>query len=142
MCLEIKSIDPNKLNKKFKNGKVILYKAVKINRPWKNPYLTTPFQDVKIKAGFFRAKYPCPQKYMKFRTAITSGAIHVYTNQKYALNMVDTEYSEVIIPVICYQKDFLAVGKYSDACFTKIFIRKKDYEKALKATSKSSVIGR
>lgn len=140
MCLEIRSKNSDRLNKKFKNGRVILYKVV--NRIDKVLY--TPFQSFLVGSGFLEAIRPLTKDDVSKMSTIFSGSIHVHTNKKSALASVNDclDGIELVIPVICYKKDFLAVGHNEDACFTKVFIRKKDYEKALKAKSKYAVVGK
>lgn len=138
MCLDIYSIKVKDLNKKFKNNKVIYYKVV--YKHFMSNYLSTPFQGTTINSGYFIADPVTDKRILCRSSYISSGAIHVYTTKKIALKEAD--FNDVVIPVICNKKDFIAIGQDGDACFTKVFIRKKDYEKALKAKSKYAVVGR
>lgn len=135
MCLDIYSRSETDLNKKFKNNKVTFYKVLVYDEGG----LITPFQKTIVKPGFFEALNPLNKNSLPY-CSVTSGAIHVYTNKKMALDNACSY--EIVIPVICHKKDFLAMGTLGDACFTKVFIRKKDYEKALKAKSKYAVVGK
>lgn len=140
MCLEITNTDPNKLNKKFKKGKITFYKCIRVHSVTNRIY--TQFQNTKVKPGFLKAKPKLNIASVESSAYIEHGAIHVYTNKKYALDQANFMRGEVIIPVVCYKKDFIAQGYNNDACFSKIFISEKDYNKALRATSKYSVVGK
>lgn len=63
-----------------------------------------------------------------------SFGIHVMTSYKKARHELQ-DYSRncTLIPVMCLKKDFVAAGYASDAVFLKVFIKKEDYQKALKS---------
>lgn len=68
------------------------------------------------------------------KTKSGSGMIHVCLNRKSALEHTGT--LELILKVRCFIDDLVSVSKiddgYQDAGFTKIYISKKEYEKASK----------
>lgn len=79
-------------------------------------------------------KYSNVRKY----TPIYEG-IHICTNKKAAQSILNdfSPYYTIIVPVKCYKNDFISSGYFNDrtdspsAVFTKVFLTKKDYEKAL-----------
>ena len=130
MCLNVVLRNPKSL--RFKNGRITLYKIVKNNNPY---YLTTPYKRCKLVTGYNYAR-----GIISSGGVIGSGAIHVFTNKKNALYNALTYRNQVVIPVICYKKDFIAKGNNVDACFTRIFITKKVYEQARQAKYKSEIV--
>lgn len=127
MCLYI---SPRK-RLKFKNGRITLYKVVLVE----NNSLNAPYWNFEYHSGF---NYPIGSLRIILNT-INGGAIHVCTSKAKASKINNSMLEEnkfVVIPVTCYKKDLIAEGLSSDAAFSKIFISKEVYRKALKAKTK------
>jgi len=54
--------------------------------------------------------------------------IHVYRTKRAAKVFV---VGNLIVPVTCYLKDLVAMGKSSEAVFMQVFLKKEDYDKAI-----------
>ena len=128
MCLYINK----KIKVKFTNGRIIAYKA--FHKPYKA--LVSPYQGKKYKPGWCKSNSIKSTKYDK----IVILGIHVHLTKESAEN---AEPLSIIVPVICYEKDFIAAGsswydkslgrqnKNKEAVFTKVFLCKKDFLKAM-----------
>lgn len=127
MCLRVINRDPNNLRykngkPKFKNGKMTAYKVLQTDYAGG---LRTPYRHTTVEPGWLIAQGPCRGIYN-----IKKGAIHVYKDKK----SVYTD-NVTTIPVTCLEEDFIASG-IVDIAFKKIYISKRNYNKALKKVKK------
>lgn len=125
MCLTIKSMDKNSVTQKT------FYKVVSRNRNYLCAIYRTGFKYI---PGLNVAKGKIAKIHLKEKR-IEGGAIHVFANLNDAYKRVSIFSNDVIIPVTCHKKDFIACNNVdeSDFAFTQIFISKEIYAKALKA---------
>lgn len=137
MCLVIKHRDPNKLP--FKNGRLTAYKVLRVNQ---FSELVPVYQSkFRYNPGFNKAigKVEIEFDYQdKIRKMINGGAIHVCLSKNSTKSHADIRC--VVVPVTCYKKDFIAFGKYGEACFSQVFLTKENYRKALKAKSRYELL--
>lgn len=127
MCLYITSEKLKRLKNKVVDGKITCYKVVEND----SGVLCTPYQMTVVKPGWFKAKGEVNKKPHYGDSIIEGGAIHVYTSLKQAQHRAYSR-GRKFIKVQCLAKDLVAEGKYSEACFTKIFVPKVEYDKAFK----------
>ena len=67
----------------------------------------------------------------RYSSRIDKG-IHVYTTKQKAKNMIDLlkdNCPEVIIPVVCYKKDLVAIGVKNDAVFMKVLVEERSIKR-------------
>ena len=63
-----------------------------------------------------------------------SKGIHVFLNIEEAQDY--RSYNEIVVPVYCYKKDFVAAHiDEKEAVFIKVFLKKEDYTKAIRGCS-------
>lgn len=140
MCLVIKHRDPNKLP--FKNGRLTAYKVLRVNqfselvpvyqyRFIYNPGFNKAIGKVEIEFDYDFVKDIT-------REIINDGAIHVCLSKNSTKSHADIRC--VVVPVTCYKKDFIAFGKYGEACFSQVYLTKENYKKALKAKSRYELL--
>ena len=141
MCLYVSKSLTKSVKKRFKNGRMVCYKILK--KSWGCLY--SPYHNLYWNFGNINS-----DRYDKIivNECVFNG-IHVHSTVRSAEKFIKKNlyYSYyIIVPVICKEKDFIAAG-YSDcptlrnshdtidnqAVFTKVYLRKKDYQKALKA---------
>jgi hypothetical protein len=105
----------------------VLYKKTIIDGKW---VLIAPWRETHYDSGWNISDRESKTltKFEKASHEIHHG-LHVFTNKPSAIKFAHTW--EVVVPVVVYKKDFLAAGKSYDAVFTKIFIKKKDFNEAL-----------
>jgi len=126
MCLIVSTKAKDKFLKRHKNkSKVIVWKVlnrpIQHNQPW-----TTLFRYVQIKkAGWFKAVGKLSKE------CVEEGVIHVYTTRQEARKNIYTK--DGVTPPLskllrceALLKDLIAVGEDNDACFSKIWIPKKE----------------
>lgn len=131
MCLYIRTQDIKDSRLKFKNDKVICYKVLKKTKT----YLQSPIQNAQYKAGWKKARGKVDiRDDLSGNLLLYGGAIHVYRSYKKA-KCKQRGYLRVkryvVIPVICYKKDFIAVGQHGEAAFKKVFVRPSDFKEAM-----------
>lgn len=131
MCLTIHSTDKNCVQQRI-FYKVVVVSGNKMFAPIRSNY--------KYKPGLNIAKGRVAKTHIK-EHRIESGAIHVFRKLDDAMKMASETYNEVVIPVICYKKDFIACDNVyrSDFAFKQVYITKEIYKKALKAEKGSLV---
>ena len=134
MCLSLSQIK-NKPRKVFntswyrelkENGKITCYKILeKIKGNLESPYYLMPYQPGWNKSN--RKMVDISDK--NINCMFVSRGIHVYRTKRQAKENITCYYSScnlVIIPVVCYLKDLIAMGKHSEAVFMKVFIPKSE----------------
>jgi len=141
MCLDLSQIK-NKPRKVFntswyealkKNGKITCYKILdKIKGNLESPYYPMPYQPGWNKSN--RKMVDISDK--NINCMFVSRGIHVYRNKreagrKAAKLTVFYNNNYVVVPVTCYLKDLVAMGKYSEAVFMKVFLKKTDHDNAI-----------
>jgi len=134
MCLSLSQIN-NKPRKVFntswyrelkENGKITCYKILEHYRD----KLFSPFQRYYYKPGWNksnRKSIDITDTDEQWETVVHG--IHVYRTKRQAKKNITCYYSScnlVIIPVVCYLKDLVAMGKDSEAVFMKVFIPKSE----------------
>lgn len=131
MCLFYHKANTTKIKNRFKNNKTLtMYKVVS-----KSSYDKT-IQSIHY-GHSWTPGYNISDSYKHnvFRNYVNMDSInhgiHVYTNAWRTKKWRDS--CAVIIPVVVRLKDLIGVGTNQDAVFTKVFLRKKDYLKALKS---------
>lgn len=128
MCL---CIDKNKTNKAKKNktGKVVRWKVVE--RTYNDMYSPCRFY-YKYKPGWNISN----RIYKTLElNGICNKGIHVFTSRNAAREFSCFEYGYRIVKVICYNKDLIAVGKFNDEVYMKVFFPKDEYDDAIKRES-------
>lgn len=131
MCLIIKHQDVNKL--KWKNNKLIAYKICEVEDNELKGYITYhPYS----------YGYQETNKNYKidYDNTIRAGVFHVCLTKKRARDLSTNCDNVVVIPVIVYKKDFVAVGTNNEAVFTGIHITRDIYRKAIKVKSRYELI--
>lgn len=128
MCLEVDKRRTRELKQKLsKTGSIVCYKSI-------NCY------NGKVRSLFYSHHTWLPEWNISNRDKIEltyeeivdgyiSHGIHVYTSYRAASSQYN---KRDIIPVRCYKKDLVSGGKEGEAVFMKVFLRKRDYHKALK----------
>jgi len=142
MCLRIKSLDVNRIKWK-KNNTATVYKALKLVNEYKyfpknkrkdfieGSVLSSPIFYFKFVPGENSANGAYDINYSYYLLGeIGRGAIHVFTNKKIAKREFP---NKIIVELTVKRKDFIAYGEKSQACFKKVFLSKKNYQKALKS---------
>lgn len=120
---------------KFKDGKVVCYKVVCVDESRKKKRLIGVYRSkYKYKAGWNKPKQwrVVKHTYSSGSYEIHGGCIHVYTNREEPRNIYEFSPEYAIIPVMCYEKDLVAVGTGDKAAFKKIYIGKKSYARLVK----------
>lgn len=137
MCLSVqKDIDKALENKLKIDGKITAYKVLDVVYPVsvERSFLQSPHRCKKYKAGWNKSNIRRKKirLYENDYSHVSIG-IHVYINLREA--QYKCKSGQVIVPVTCYRKDYVAGGLFSfsdSAVFAKVFVKKSDYEKALK----------
>ncbi len=127
MCLYVTSEKLKRLRSKVVDGKITCYKLVEIANDKK---LQTPYRKTIVKPGYLKAEGNLDKCKSWTGLQIYGGAIHVYTNAKQMRGLCYD--GRVVMKVMCYAKDLIAEGLHGQAAFTKIFIPKSEYVKAIK----------
>jgi len=132
MCLYITSEKIKRLKNKVVDGKITCYKMFQIN----GNGLYTPYYRMYMTPGWNKAIGETLGGYEYYKddkayNTIEGGAIHVFTNYKEAKKEALSMGCK-LIKVTCLAKDFIAEGTESEACFTKIWISKSEYDRVTK----------
>ena len=136
MCLRI---DKELTKVALKNKKIHTNQMIKV---WKvlglsegsKPFLISPYRVwFRWKPGWNKSSRISSKiaSYEEFAGLIDVG-MHVFLDKKSATNFKNS--LEKIVPVYAYKKDFIAAGKdglRNEAVFTKVFLKKEDYDKAI-----------
>lgn len=128
MCLYVDKKETRLIKRRFaaakRKGKdyIICYKILKIY--W-NKKIYSPFYPKEYKPGWNKSNRKSPKLTRNEKLYVNRG-IHVMTSKsdKY----IDIDEDEILIPILCYEKDFVSGGEPKEAVFTKIFITRKDYD--------------
>ena len=131
MCLYIDWAKTNGA-KKNKTGKVVRWKVVlRYFYASGKPVLYSLYHyNYKYKPGWNKSDRP-----NKTCTGfVCNKGIHVFTSEAYAKSYLGI--GQLLLKVICYNKDLVAVGKYHDEVYTKVFLPKDEYDDALKRKGK------
>lgn len=138
MCLVIKHKDPNKLP--FKNGRLTAYKVLRVNEFSELvPVYRHRFIYIQgFNKAFGKLEINIDYDQDRMRQIINGGAIHVCLSKNSTKSHTDIK--DVVVPVTCYKKDFIALGKYGEACFSQVYLTKENYRKALKAKSRYELL--
>ena len=129
MCLYIDKTKTNKAKKK-KTGKVVRWKVIKRSShsgrlhsicfygfPW-NPGWNKAKNRRDVNLSGTEREYG----------SINVG-IHVFTTYKRACHFRDV-FDGLLLKVVCYNKDLVAVGRKNDEVYTKVFLPKDEYDSA------------
>ena len=131
MCLTVNKEAEKKFRERHKGKKrIVVWKVIRKNN-------TTIYQDTLVNAGWFKAIGLIDREsYLSFDLEgdifvnnIYGGVIHVCVNRKEARNIQEGCGNRRIIRCEALVKDLVAVGKSGDACFTKIWIPKKQLKR-------------
>ena len=124
MCLSIQQSSMRHIRGRMKKtGSVICYKIL-------NQGLYSPIRCQQYHSGFNYSYRQVTDLFICEKESDTvNNGLHVYTSKKQAL--LRSNRWNIIIPVRCYLKDFVAAG-HKGAVFTKVFIRKHDIRKYTK----------
>lgn len=129
MCLYVTSKTKKRL--KFKNGKITLYKMLYYEDG--KDMIVTPYRYTPVpRAGYFKAVGNPYFYYEFYKQSLGYGAIHVFTSRKRALRSARRYPTNIIVRVVCLEKDLIAEGEDSEAAFSKIFIPKAELDMAKK----------
>lgn len=132
MCLVIL---PNKTKeaKKNKSGFVYRYKTLTCVHGSKD--LCSAFRQAYIwKPGWNKSS--CHKIDLAECQHVVERGIHVFKSPCNFARWCNHYESEVLVKVKCYYKDLIAVGHTSDEAYTKVFLEKKEYDRAKKAIIK------
>lgn len=130
MCLFYdKSFSTRIRNRIVKNGKKITcYKVLRVI----GNTLESPYFGEEYKPGWNvsdRCEIAQGAKEQEYHEVYKG--IHVFTSKKVAKE--DVLNGRIVVPVTCYAKDFVGAG-CCEAVFMKVFLSRKDYDKALKGS--------
>lgn len=130
MCLLMLKDQKRAIKRLFKNRKQITcYKALvnydnKLYSPAYHHYQWTFGENISSRSytTLLKNEYDAKQ---------VGHGIHVYTSKKHA-----TVYDgEILVPVSCNLSDVVAVGHNKEAVFTKVYLLRREYDKAIKKLS-------
>lgn len=127
MCLYVDEKETRLIKRRFaaakRRGKnyIVCYKIVK----FVDNKIYSPYYPKEYKPGWNKSNRRI-LKLTKNEKIYVNRGIHVMTSNSSIY--VDIYENEIIIPVRCYEKDFISGGETKEAVFTKVFISRKDYE--------------
>lgn len=120
MCLYVAKEQTEKIKKKKKKGFVLRRKILTIKRGTLRSAIFSRFRW----APGWNVAIGTPRK----NRSIYGGAIHVYKSTK---RLIFLDRHEVIVTVKCYLKDFIATDGWNEEGYSKVYLTKKDYNKAM-----------
>jgi hypothetical protein len=133
MCLVVNELKTARAKRTKKRSR-LWYKVVTMRGRWELNSLNSPHFYHQWSPGFNASTRHTADIYEGPGFGLLRG-IHVCTTKRLAKQIASNDNLRIILTVRCHKKDLVAVGN-EDALYTRVFLSKREYQRAMKKAEK------